>query len=106
MEAGPRLMAVVILIAIMAGFWNSASTSFDFEAAYQTILKASALSCCLKLISEQMEEWIMERVRAWEDKVVRLATGLMLAAWSGIVACIRGMWAMIRRDTFPPVIDV
>ena len=93
-------MTLIMLAAVWKG--RSGSDFFDFEAAYHTILVATAVNWCLRLISESMEERLMRLVHWIEEKIRDVLITLVESA----VACVRGIWAWLRGKTFPPILDV
>ena len=106
MEVGPRIVILVICAAVGVGLRDSARTGFNLEAAFQTILFATAVNWCLKLVSQTLEDRIMEMVRSCEDFLLSKMTMLLGLMAGCFMACYRGIKAWWRRETFPPIIDV
>ena len=111
MELGPR----IIVLILSAALWEGAkdSKSFNFEAAYQTILIANAVNWCLRLINEPLEEKIMEIVSKIEERLLAMLLGgwnvmrgCLVSCTGGVGACLKGALAWWRGNTFPPVIDI
>ena len=104
MKVGPRIIILVLVAAIVVGIRDS--STFNFEAAYQTILAANAVNWCLKLVSKSLEDLIMEKIRSWESKALNLMVKIAATMKGGMLACMRGVVAWWGGDTFPPIIDV
>ena len=106
MELGPRIIAIILMLACWQGSKNAEGFSFNFDAAYQTILVATAVNWCLRLVNEALENWIMSWVNFIEEKIWDFLCKIWSLVKASIVACLRGTVAWMRGTTFPPVIDV
>lgn len=99
MKVGPRLVIVVLVVAIGMGVKDNLWKSF-----YETFLALNGVNWLLKLVSKEKEKEIMDRIR-------KIERGVAMSAYAGGQCCWDTVKVTIQclrpgGGTYPPVLDV
>ena len=97
MKVGPRLVFVVLIIAICIGIKDNLWQSF-----YETFLVLNGINWLLKLVSKKNEIVIMSKILSCEKKVEKLAMSMI----DCIMMSVLFIRSLFRGKPFPPILDV
>ena len=103
MEPGWRLILTVCLFSTISGF---SENGFDFDYWYKCWLANNAVMWASKLIPKKWEKKIMKVVRKIENWLIERMKEMACVMKDTLVACCRGMWALVRKEDYPPVLDI
>ena len=103
MEPGWRLILTVCLFSTISGF---SENGFDFDYWYKCWLANNAVMWASKLIPKKWEKKIMKVVRKIENWLIERMKEMVCVMRDTLVACCRGMWALVRKEDYPPVLDI
>ena len=101
MDIGPRIVFLILIVAIAIGIRDGLWSSF-----YDTLLAVNAVNLTTKAITGNLEEKIMNLVYKIENYCKDLIWWAGVRLRDTILASLRFVRALCRKKTFPPVLDV